>query len=151
MVKKLPTLIMAISCLLIANAIMIDSAVYAGVEPSPFKEIFSMQDINPIKANIKAAHQKLSQADRVKQTNLMPNIQRIKQLLESLFTKVEKTRKEFGETDDLRKLSNGISKGLSIVDGLDKKLTAENKLEFKNRLNNLSDVMRGMEQVIQSF
>lgn len=148
--KKLISLIIALSGFFIATAIITDNG-HAGVEPSPFKEIFSMQDINPIKRNIIAAQRKLSQADRVKQTNLVPNIQSIQHHLTSFSSKVERTKKAFGKNNDLRKLSNGIRKGLDIVNGMDQQLTAKNKPDFINRLTDLSDVVLEMEKVIQSL
>ena len=150
MSKNIFRLIIAMSFLLIANAILIDH-VYAGVEPSPFKRIINQRDIDPIKYEITKARQKLLNKNTIGEISLTPNIKDLKNLMKSLSGKVDNAKSDYGKNKDLTKLSNGISEGTDIINGLNQKVTAKNKSDSLKQLKSLSDVLLEMEDVIQSF
>ena len=111
-----------------------------------------LQDVAKIKEEIKILQTKLNKAQEGENLYILRarlSVNNLKALLNSLSTKINAIQKNQRSTGNIQKLSEGASKGIIIVNGLDQKVGANMKSDSLKLLNELSELLIGLENDIK--
>ena len=113
---------------------------------------FLLQDITKIKEEIKIMQTKLNNAKEGENLTALyggQSVKNLKELFNSLSTKLNNIQVNKSSAGSIQKLTDGASKGIIIVNGLEGKVGTNNKSASLEELRNLSDVVNKLEAVLQ--
>jgi hypothetical protein len=110
-----------------------------------------LQDVAKINEEIKIMQTKLNKAregENLAANSIPTSTKNLKALFNSLSTKIKGAQANQKSIGNIQNLSDGSSKGIIIINGLEPKVGANLKSDSLNLLNELSKLMIGLESEI---